>query len=366
MNFLSKQLLLASLLGLAALQRANAQGCVAIRSTGGLCTMADHPDESGDEPSWLFNTNNRYYRSFRHFVGKAEQYQRIEKRTNVINHSYTQDLTLTRNFNSRWSAAIDIPVLANSRSSLYEHGGSQRALTHSFGLGDIRLTAYSWLLNPATSHKGNIQVGGGIKLPTGADDYQDYFSNVGPNGGKRLGPVDQSIQLGDGGTGITAEVNAYYNITPKLGFYGNFYYLINPRDVNGTSTARGGTASAASVAVTNDVMSVPDQYMIRGGLSLATGDFDFSAGVRDECLPAHDLVGGSDGFRRPGYIFSAEPGITYRKKKFSVYAYVPIAILRDRTQSVADIRTTNNTGIYTHGDAAFSDYSLNIGASFRF
>ena len=53
-------------------------------------------------------------------------------------------------------------------------------------------------------------------------------------------------------------------------------------------------------------------------------------------------------------------------KKFSVYAYVPIAILRDRTQSVADIRTTNNTGIYTHGDAAFSDYSLNIGASFRF
>ena len=72
--------------------------------------------------------------------------------------------------------------------------------------------------------------------------------------------------------------------------------------------------------------------------SLAVHKFDFSLGMRDDCLPVHDLVGGSDGFRRPGYIIAAEPGVTYRFKNIALYAYVPIAIIRDRTQSVPDIR----------------------------
>lgn len=94
--------------------------------------------------------------------------------------------------------------------------------------------------------------------------------------------------------------------------------------------------------------------------------FNFSLGLRDDCLPVHDIVGGSDGFRRPGYILSAEPGVTYEFKGFALYAYMPIAIIRDRTQSVPDIRTTEITGNYTHGDAAFADYVVNIGATFKF
>lgn len=343
-----------------------AQGCVAIRSTGGLCTMDEHPDSLAPQGSWLFNDNSRYFRSFRHFIGTQEQKQRIAQGTNVINHAYTQDLTLTRNFNNRWSFAVDIPVVDNSRSSLYEHGGTQRHETHSFGVGDIQLNGYVWLFNPAKVHNGNIQVGLGLKLPTGRDNYEDYFYNVGPNGSKLLGPVDQSIQPGDGGTGITTTVNAYYNFSHNFGFYGTFYYLINPMDVNGVSTARGGTPSAMAVAVTSDVMSVPDQMLIRAGFSYAVKHFDFSAGVRDECLPVHDLVGGSDGFRRPGYIISAEPGVTYRLKNVSIYAVVPIAVVRNRTQSEADIRTTEITGVNTHGDAAFADYAVNVGVSVKF
>jgi hypothetical protein len=346
-------------------ENASAQGCVAIRSTGGLCAMDEHPDSALKNGEWLFNSNSRYYRSFRHFIGKQEQFQRIAQGTNVINHAYSQDLTLTRIFNDRWSVALDVPVLSNTRSSLYEHGGKVRASTSSFGVGDIRLTTYAWLLNPVKSPNGNIQIGLGIKLPTGNDNVQDYFLNVGPNGTKRLGPVDQSIQLGDGGTGITAEVNAYYNFTHRFGLYGDFYYLSNPQDVNGISTARGGTPSAASVANTSDVMSVPDQYLIRGGASFAVSRFSFSAGVRDECLPVHDLIGKSDGFRRPGYIISGEPGVTYRFKTVSIYAFVPVAIIRDRTQSVADIRTTETTGVYTHGDAAFADYAVNVGITIK-
>src|SRR5882724_11787766 len=76
-----------------------AQGCVAIRSTGGICTMNEHPDSTNSNSYWLLNNNSRYYKSFRHFVGKAEQYERTELNNNVINKVYQQDLTLTRVFN---------------------------------------------------------------------------------------------------------------------------------------------------------------------------------------------------------------------------------------------------------------------------
>ena len=338
-----------------------AQGCVAIRSTGGVCTMDEHPDSSIKGGAWLFNSNTRYYKSFRHFVGKQEQFQRIDVlHNNVINKVVTQDFGFTRIFNDRWSLAIDIPYADNSRSQV---SGGTRFSTHSFGLGDIRVTGYYWLLNPAKVHSGNIQVGLGAKFATGAYNLQDYFLQA--NGSKALGPLDQSIQLGDGGTGISAEVNAYYNLSHKFGFYGNFFYLANPRDVNGTPRSAT-AASATAIATTGDIESVPDQMLIRAGASLAVKRFDFSLGFRDDCLPVRDLLGSSDGFRRPGYILSAEPGITYRFKNIAIYGFMPIAVIRDRTQSVPDIRATALTGTYTHGDAAFADYVVNIGITVKF
>jgi hypothetical protein len=234
-------------------------------------------------------------------------------------------------------------------------------------LGDIRATGYYWLFDPAKVHKGNIQVGLGVKFATGSYNYQDYFLQA--NGTKLLGPVDQSIQLGDGGTGVSAEVNAYYNLSHKFGFYGNFFYLANPRDVNGTP--RSATAAdAATIAITGDVQSVPDQMLARAGASLAVNRFDFSVGGRYDLLPVRDLFGNSDGFRRPGRIFSAEPGVTYRFKNIAIYGFFPIAIIRDRTQSVPDIRATaaaaSTTGAVTHGDAAFADYVVNIGLTVKF
>lgn len=341
---------------------AYAQGCVAIRSTGGFCT-AEQTGHQDTLTQWTLGINNRYYRSFRHFVGTEEQKQRVEGGTEVINHSYTMDLILTHNFNQLWSIALDAPILSNTRSSLYEHDRKTRHSTHSFGLGDLRLTVYRWLINPATAPKGNIQLGLGIKLPTGDYQYQDFFHNSDTT--TILGPVDQSIQLGDGGTGFSTELNAYYNFSHSLGVYGNFFYLFNPREQNGTSTARGRTPSASSIAYGSNVMSVPDQYLARAGANITAKRLIFSAGMRMECLPVHDLIGGSNGFRRPGYIISAEPGITWNFKKVTAYAYVPVAIVRSRTQSVPDKIRTAITGTYAQGDAAFADYVVNIGCSFK-
>src|SRR6201996_1856606 len=75
------------------------QGCVAIRSTGGVCTMDEHPDSALKNGSWLFNSNSRYYKSFRHFIGKQEQFERIDVlHNNVINKVVTQDFGFTRIF----------------------------------------------------------------------------------------------------------------------------------------------------------------------------------------------------------------------------------------------------------------------------
>lgn len=331
----------------------NAQGCVAIKGTAGICSRPT------DAKGWELNLNNRYFRSYKHFVGTKEQKQRVEEGSNVINHAYELDVTAIRTLNTRWSLAITVPFLSYGRSSLYEHDGKTRHSTHSFGIGDARFSAYRWMFDPAKSHKGNVQLGLGIKLPTGNYNYQDYFYKKADS--SVLGPVDQSIQPGDGGTGITFELNTFYNFTHGLGLYGNFFYLVNPREVNGTSTTRGGIASATAKKYNTDVMSVPDLFMTRAGLAYMVNSVTFSGGIRVEGLPSKDLAGGSRGFRRPGYIISAEPTITWVTKKVSFNIAVPVALKRNRTQSDSDKRRTIDTGVHQQGDAAFADYSVNAG-----
>ena len=326
--------------------------------------MATHNGNMHDNSKWSLNVNTRYFKSYKHFRGEHEEKERVENNTEVINHNSSTDFTLARILNNRWSLFFNIPIIHNTRSSLYEHDGKTRHMTRSFGIGDARFGAYAWLLNPEKMSKGNVQLGLGIKLPTGDYRFQDFFYKN--DSTQVLGPVDQSIQLGDGGTGFTVEVNSYYNFSKTIGTYANFYYLLNPREQNGTSTARGGTPSVSAVRNGSSVMSVPDQYMWRVG-----GNFNFnkivaSAGVRMECIPSDDLVAGSSGFRRPGYVISAEPGLTYTGKKINIYSFVPVALKRNRTQSFADKKITEKTGVYTIGDAAFADYAINVGISFKF
>ena len=344
-------------------QQVFSQGCVAIKGTAGVCSRPT------DYRGWDLNLNSRYFRSYKHFVGTVEQKQRVDSGTNVINHSFELDIAATKTLNSRWSLGFILPIMDFSRSSKYEHYGNTskdpeaRGVTHSFGIGDARIAVYRWMFDPKTSYRGNLQVGAGIKLPTGNYNYQDYFKK-GPDS-LVLGPVDQSIQPGDGGTGFTIELNGFYNFSEKVGAYGNAFYLINPREVNSTSTARGGTPSATAKKYQTDVMSVPDLYMVRGGAAVMVNELTFSGGIRMEGLPSSDLVGGSRGFRRPGYIISAEPALTWVSKRTSVNLAVPFAISRNRTQSNADKRQSADTGKHVQGDAAFADYLINVGVAFR-
>jgi hypothetical protein len=88
--------------------------------------------------------------------------------------------------------------------------------------------------------------------------------------------------------------------------------------------------------------------------------------ARIEGVPAHDLLGPSDGFRRPGYALSVEPGLAWYRSSNALAVSVPIALRRDRTRSVPDEMDNPIPQTLGNGDAAFADWVLLVGFSRRF
>jgi hypothetical protein len=187
----------------------------------------------------------------------------------------------------------------------------------------------------------------------------DIFYNVGINGSSEIRPVDQSIQPGDGGFGISMDFQYYQAISSGITGYLTGYYLANPRETNGVRTFR---ETLNPILKNEAIMSVSDQYSFRAGLMTGSNSKGISGllGARYEGVPVKDILGGSLGFRRPGSILSVEPGISYMKGNTNLQLSVPIAVRRNRPQSVTDIETSAQTGQFRNGDAAFADYLINI------
>lgn len=340
-----------------------AQGCVAVRGMGSCNHSSGNPTLNKGE--FLVGMNYRYFESFRHFRGRHEETYRIEEGTNVINKSHFGDLSVSYAFNKRLFASAIIPFVYHTRSSMYEHGGNppnglgERHTTSSSGLADIRLTAGYWLFNPEKNAKFNLAPAIGIKLPSGKADYTDTFYNQGENRDEtRESVVDQSIQPGDGGYGIISEIQGFLLLGQSVLVSTNLFYMFGVQETNGVLTRNG-----------RSEFSCPDQYAARMGffvLNDALGGLNPYLGSRIEGVPSSDVIGGSAGYRRPGYAFSIEPGVSFVKNKLSLELTVPIALIRSRTQSFFDKERTLSSGTFTNGDAAFADYLININLAYRF
>lgn len=362
-----------------------AQGCVAVRGFGG-CGVAGSGGLGLLPKQWQFGANYRYFKSYKHFKGKDEQYERLLKQTQVINHSNTLDLSAAYGLTPRWQLNVNVPVLYTDRSSYYEHGGQTatfagaRKSSTAAGLGDARIGVSRWLWNPVSHSSTNLSVGLGLKLPTGNWNVKDSFYNILVTDPQTLvsvrqtqyRPVDQSIQLGDGGLGLALELQGFWEMTHGLFAYANAFYLVNPRGVNGTLTNRKITVSVPGNPIpqvfTNEYMcSVPDQYAARFGFLSQSqmAGLSVSLGLRMEGVPVRDLLGESLGFRRPGYTIAAEPGLNYMKGKTTFNFNMPIALYRIRSQSVTDKQVQDATGVSRNGDAAFADFLISVGVSFR-
>jgi hypothetical protein len=338
---------------------AKAQGCIPIRNLIGFGQFAKPEYDALDqEPvKWLVNVNNRYFRAVHTYEGSTRlnmtPLQENEMRV------YTLNISAMRMLDKGWSYAIDVPIISGSRTAWREHNvpDSTRYTTHSFGLGDVRLTVYKWLLDTSVPHRGNVQMGLGIKLPTGDYRYQDYFYK--PE--KVLAPVNPSIQLGDGGTGFTVEVNTFYNLNQTINLYGNLFYLFNPRDHNGVSSLTGSNPppDAPIIKAGGNVTSVPDSYSVRGGANFSKRNVTFWSGIRMEGSPVHDVIGASNGQRRAGKIISVEPGINYRLSKSVIYAFTLVPFYKATRQTVPDKRLDRPS------PGGFADYLIFVGATFK-
>ena len=325
------------------------QGCVAIRNVAGV-----NPDllfkniQSGDR--FILTMTNRYFEAARTYRGKN-----FVTDTLVRNKLYTLDLSLLRILPNGWSLALNAPISSNSRRNSNDHGGPKtpKHTTHAFGLGDLRLVVYKWLLDPSANKKGNIQAGLGVKFPTGDYRYEDYFFRN--DSTKVLAPVDQAIQLGDGGTGFTVELSGFYSFNKSMNLFIQGFYLINPREQNGVSNLKGRSPTEFENANSTTVMSVPDQYHIRGGASLHFEKTSFTAGLLFEQVPVNDLIGGIKGFRRAASILSAEAGGTFSMKKTILFANLGFPFKCNIVQN-----TQNNMT-----PAGFTNFVLSLGASIK-
>ena len=294
---------------------------------------------------WTVSFGYRWQDSFRHFVGDVEQPQRVAQDTQQENKIHLFDVSLSYRISRRWTLALSAPVMDADRINHRTKG-----VTESTGLGDMSVGARFWIWRPPTESRRNIQIGFSLKMPTGKPNVTSLISGTAVPS-TTVTTVDQSIQLGDSGTGFALDYSAYQAISSRFTLFSTGVYLFSPKN-SYTATTPGARA-----------LSVPDQYLLRGGVGYAVPRMRgvaISAAMRDEGVPARDLIGREDGFRRPGYAVSLEPGAQFaRGRNMWSFSYA-IALRRDRTRSVSDVRSG------THGDAAFADGVLLIGYSRSF
>jgi hypothetical protein len=301
----------------------------------------------------------RYFHSFRVFNANGD-----EVVPPLGNDTYVDlfDVAATYAVTKRLNLTLELPFQYGSRTNAFEHDGVHVHTMRAAGIGDLRLSANLWLLNPDKHPDQNISLGLGVKVPTGDDAASDYsFRRTGPE----LRPVDSAIQPGDGGWGIILSGNAFAKVFKDTFAYVNGFYLINPRETNGVHTINFDVLGFTHGDKGLMFNSVPDQSMVRGGLARAiwpaiglSGTF----GVRWEGVPSHDLIGGSDGWRLPGYSFSIEPGISISRGKDYLSVTAPVAVYRYGLNSVplARVHAPNV------GNASFADYQINVTYSHEF
>jgi len=308
------------------------------------------PGEVRKSQPWAISFGYRFAPSSRAFLGTIEQVQ-PPNRPPLENIIHLLDISIERQLTKRFSVTASLPIQYGYRNQTYAPVGEFRVNS----IGDMTVGGRTWLFRPPTESGANVAVGMSLKLPTGKYDATGIAKNA--RGQTVLAPADQSIQAGDGGTGLAVDIQAYRPIWFKSMVYFTGSYLFNPRDTNGVSSGR--------LRFRETINSVPDQYLARGGIARAVPRIPglvVTFGGRIEGVPVRDLLGESNGFRRPGYQISGDPGFLYARWGYVFSCSVPWAIERNLRRSVPEIAN----GFRDGDSATFPDYILILGISRRF
>ena len=306
---------------------------------------------------WQVAIGYRWQKSDRAFIGTEDQVDRRRLGLISINRIHLFDVGVTYGVTPRFSVSASIPFMIASRTRpgnvdrLAGFPNAPDQVNKSVGFGDLAISGRVWLARPPAEKRQNISIGFGLKFPTGKKNVSTVVDTP---AGRQRRINDQSIQLGDGGFGFTVDAFAFKSFK-HLTVFGAGTYLFNPRNTNGVPAGRLRPSEA--------VMSVSDQFVARGGIAVpirSVRGLAFNFGGRIEGVPSSDVFGKSDGFRRPGYAVSLEPGLSYTRKKETWTLNVPVPVLRNRIRSVPEIRD----GV--RDAAAFADYIILAGYSRKF
>lgn len=295
-----------------------------------------------------------------HFKGRERQYQRDALGTYVINRQNMLDISGTYAVSDRFNLQVSVPYLTGGSWGIPIpiNASGTRETMNSGGIGDIVVGGRWWIRDPGSAKNANIALGIGLKMPTGRYKNKDVFPN---RDGSNVVPkyADISIQPGDGGWGISLSGEGFRTVG-RTTWFASGVYLISPRDTNGTPSIRAALGIAPDPNFPSlSVNSVPDQYLYRAGAGFRVArGLGASLAARAEGTPSNDLIGRSNGFRRPGYSVSVEPGLSYSRGDTTWGLSVPIRLLANR-------RPTHADGGQQIGDATFPDYMVLLGVSRR-
>ena len=347
------------LLAAGSIQKAEAQGCVIAHSVGEV----GGPDSDGGylaPGQWQFTMDYRHLYSFRHFVGSVAQEYRQEGHSEVRNRINLVDAGLTYQITPRFSVEGNVPVEFASRRYYIAPGslgpGSPaNAIVGDWGVsgvGDVSFMGQGWLWDPTKNPPHNIQIGLGVQMPSGRDNIQNNFVEI-PGTPAVNATADYSIQPGIGVWAIPISVESFQVLSKATQIYFNGSYLITPSETNGVANAS--PPGFPAPAPQNAFVSAADEYLLQAGVAYMVAKvhgLSVTGGLRKEGVPAHDLIGGDEGFRRPGYAVSLEPGAIYSMHGGHdlITANIDRAVYRNRIASVPDLQ------LGTHGDAAFADW----------
>src|SRR5262249_16486666 len=97
---------------------------------------------------WLVGLSYRYLNSFRDFDGSEDIPVPSPKPLYANTHVHTFDVNVSYAVSQRLSFTLELPFQYGTRATYYEHDGETLHTMHAGGVGDLRLTANYWLLDP--------------------------------------------------------------------------------------------------------------------------------------------------------------------------------------------------------------------------
>jgi hypothetical protein len=311
---------------------AGAQGCMPIRFVSPV------PGALGDiylpGRTWQIGMAYRRLVSDQFVVGREVRNEMGPGGQAPVLRSNTVTLSLSYAPTPRFWLEFNLPFMAGSATRKYADQAVHT--TSAAGLGDLNLIANYWLWGTGLRPRGNLALGLGLKAPTGDHAAEDNFWTS--SGQVLRFPVDQSIQLGDGGWGVILQAQGFQPVLSRGYLYGAASYTINPRKTTEVVREPGSPIH----------WGVPDLFNLRLGMTwrLRPGQgLSLSLGGRLDGTTRRDLIGGRDeGFRRPAVVVYLDPGIALNRQSQTLALTVPLRIYKNFRPSYLDPAVTGKPG----------------------